>query len=100
MHDELVATLGGAAVDINVREKLNVIMLVGLQGAGKTTSAAKLALYIRTKFGKKVGLVPADIYRPAAIEQLFTLAKQNNFAVYPTTNGQKPEEIIKKANAE
>jgi signal recognition particle subunit SRP54 len=97
VHDELVTTLGGGAVDINVREKLNVIMLVGLQGAGKTTSAAKLALFIRNKFGKKVGLVPADIYRPAAIDQLVTLAKQNNFAVYPTQPGQKPEQIVKLA---
>lgn len=97
VHEQLVATLGGGAVDINVREKPSVIMLVGLQGAGKTTSAAKLALFIRQKFGKKVGLVPADIYRPAAIDQLTTLAKQNNFAVYPTQAGQKPEEIVKAA---
>lgn len=94
VHDELVNTLGGGAVDIDVREKPSVIMMVGLQGAGKTTSTAKLALFIRQKFGKKPGLVPVDVYRPAAIEQLQTLGKQNNLAVYPSEVGQKPEDIL------
>ncbi len=97
VHDELMATLGGEAVDINVREKPSVIFLVGLQGVGKTTTAAKLALYIRQKLGKKPGLVPADIYRPAAIDQLQTLAKQNNFPVFPSEAGMKPQEILEKA---
>lgn len=97
VHDELVQTLGGGAVDINVREKPSVIMMVGLQGAGKTTSTAKLGLYIRQKLGKKVGFVPADIYRPAAIEQLQILGKQNNFMVFPSTAQMKPEEILKQA---
>lgn len=97
IHDELVAVLGGQAVDINVREKPSVIMMVGLQGAGKTTSTAKLALYIKQKFGKRVGLVPADIYRPAAIDQLTTLAKQNNFAVFPSKATDKPEDIVQQA---
>ena len=82
VHDELVQTLGGEKVDINVRENPSVIMMVGLQGAGKTTSTAKLGLYIRQKLGKKVGFVPADVYRPAAIEQLQILAKQNNFGCF------------------
>ncbi len=99
VHDELMATLGGEAVDINVREKPSVIFLVGLQGVGKTTTAAKLALYIRQKLGKKPGLVPADIYRPAAIDQLQTLAKQNNFPVFPSEIGMKPQEILEKAKA-
>lgn len=94
VHDELVATLGGGAVDINVREKPSVLMMVGLQGAGKTTSSAKLALYIRQKFGKKPGLVPADVYRPAAIEQLQTLGKQNGIPVFPSQASQKPEDIL------
>ena len=96
-HDELVETLGGGAVDLNCREKPSIILLVGLQGAGKTTSAAKLSLYIRQKLQKKVGLVPVDIYRPAAIDQLQTLAKQNQIACYPDSKGQKPAEILKKA---
>ncbi|MGE0632456.1 MAG: signal recognition particle receptor subunit alpha, partial [Pseudobdellovibrionaceae bacterium] len=94
VHDELVNTLGGQAVDINVREKPSVIFLVGLQGVGKTTTSAKLALYIRQKFGKKTGLVPADIYRPAAIEQLQTLGRTNSIPTFPSVNTQKPEEIL------
>lgn len=94
VHDELVNVLGTEAVDIDVREKPAVLFLVGLQGAGKTTSAAKLALFIRKKFGKKVGMVPADVYRPAAIDQLKTLGKQNDISVYPSTIAQKPEEIL------
>jgi len=97
VHDELVQTLGGGAVDINVREKPSVIMMVGLQGAGKTTSTAKLGLYIRQKLGKKVGFVPADVYRPAAIDQLQTLAKQNDFNCFPSTVGMKPADILKQA---
>lgn len=97
VHEELKRTLGGETVDIDVREKPSVIFLVGLQGAGKTTSAAKLSLFIRQKFGKKVGLVPADIYRPAAIDQLTTLAKQNNIPVYPTQSLDKPEQILERA---
>jgi signal recognition particle subunit SRP54 len=97
VHDELMQTLGGAAVEINVREKPSVIFLVGLQGVGKTTTAAKLALYVRQKLGKKPGLVPADIYRPAAIDQLTTLAKQNNLPVFPSAVGMKPQEILEKA---
>ncbi|MBL7669641.1 MAG: signal recognition particle protein [Bdellovibrionaceae bacterium] len=99
IHDELIKTLGGGAVDVDVRENPSVIFLVGLQGAGKTTTAAKLGLFLRQKLGKKAGLVPADIYRPAAIEQLQILGKQNNFPTYPTQAGQKPEEILVAAKA-
>lgn len=97
VHEELVTVLGGGAVEINVRENPSVLFLVGLQGAGKTTTAAKLSLYIRQKLGKKPGLVPADIYRPAAIDQLQTLAKANNIPCFPTQAGQKPEEILEQA---
>jgi signal recognition particle subunit SRP54 len=97
VHDELVQTLGGGTVDVNVREKLSVIMMVGLQGAGKTTSTAKLGLYLRQKLSKKVGFVPVDVYRPAAIDQLQTLAKQNNFLCYPSKVGDKPQDILKAA---
>ncbi|UOF01914.1 signal recognition particle protein [Bdellovibrio reynosensis] len=97
VHDELVNVLGGGAVEINVRENPSVIFLVGLQGAGKTTTAAKLSLYIRQKLGKKPGMIPADIYRPAAIDQLQTLGKQNNIPTFPTQVGMKPEEILEKA---
>ncbi|MFN7454077.1 MAG: signal recognition particle protein, partial [Pseudobdellovibrionaceae bacterium] len=97
VHDELVQVLGGGAVDINCRENPSVIFMVGLQGAGKTTSTAKLALHIRQKLGKKPGLVPADVYRPAAIEQLQTLGKQNNLPVFPSEQAQKPEQILEAA---
>ncbi len=97
VHDELKTTLGGEAVDINLREKPSVIMMVGLQGAGKTTTTAKLAIHIRQKFGKKVGLVPADVYRPAAIDQLETLGKANQISVYPSKAGDKPEHILESA---
>lgn len=99
VHDELVQTLGGGAVDLNARENPSHVFMVGLQGAGKTTSAAKLALYIRQKLGKKPGLIPADVYRPAAIEQLKTLGKQINVPVFPSEPGMKPEEILQKAQA-
>ncbi|MCB0408299.1 MAG: signal recognition particle protein [Bdellovibrionales bacterium] len=97
VHDELVQILGGQTIELNVRGNPAVIFLVGLQGTGKTTTSAKLALYIRQKLKKKPGLVPVDIYRPAAIEQLKTLAKQNDFPVYPTQAQQKPEEILEAA---
>jgi signal recognition particle subunit SRP54 len=99
VHDELVQVLGGGAVDVNVRENPSVIFMVGLQGAGKTTSSAKLALYIRQKLGRKPGLVPADVYRPAAIDQLQTLGKQNNIPTFPSQMGMKPEEILEKSKA-
>jgi signal recognition particle subunit SRP54 len=97
IHDELVQTLGGGTAELNCREKPSVLMLVGLQGVGKTTTAAKLALHVRQKLGKKPGLVPADIYRPAAIDQLVTLAKTNGIPVYPSQPNQKPEEIVEAA---
>lgn len=97
VHDELVSTLGGDAVELNVTGKPAVIFLVGLQGAGKTTTAAKLAKHIRTKFGKRPGLVPADIYRPAAIDQLKTLAKNNDLPVFDSNTSMKPEEILTQA---
>lgn len=99
VHDELIRVLGEDAVELNVRGTPGLIFLVGLQGAGKTTSAAKLALYIRQKLGKKPGLIPADVYRPAAIEQLKTLGRQNNFPVFDAKSEQKPEEILEQAKA-
>lgn len=99
VHEELIEILGGESKELNVRGKPAVIFLVGLQGTGKTTSSAKLALYIRQKLKKKPGLVPADIYRPAAIDQLKTLAKQNQLPVFPSEAGMKPEEILQKAKA-
>jgi signal recognition particle subunit SRP54 len=99
VHDELIHVLGEEAVDLDIRGTPAVIFLVGLQGAGKTTTAAKLALHVRQKFGKKPGLVPADIYRPAAIEQLKTLGKQNNIPVFPSQENMKPEAILSESKS-
>lgn len=83
VHDELTVTLGNEPVFLDVKKFFNVIMLVGLQGNGKTTTSAKIALFIRQKLGKKPGLVSVDVYRPAAAEQLEILAKQNNIPYFP-----------------
>ena len=97
VHDELVQMLGGEAQELNIRGEPAVLMLVGLQGVGKTTTAAKLALYVRQKLKKKPGLVPADIYRPAAVEQLTVLAQKNNIPVFPTQSGQSAQQILEAA---
>ncbi len=97
VHDELVRVLGGEATDLDLKGKPAVIFLVGLQGAGKTTSAAKLAKHIRKQYSRKPGLVPADVYRPAAIDQLKTLGKQNDIPVFGSRPEQTPEEILEQA---
>ncbi len=97
VNDELIRVLGGTTEDLNVSGKPAVIFLVGLQGAGKTTTSAKLAKYIKQKYSKRPGLVPADVYRPAAIDQLKTLGKQNDIRVFDSQPTQKPEEILQQA---
>lgn len=99
VHDELVSTLGGETVFLDVKNKLNTIMIVGLQGNGKTTTSAKLALYVRQKLGKKPGLISVDVYRPAAAEQLEILAKQNNIPYFSADPQDKPLARLKKAQA-
>ncbi|MCG3191222.1 MAG: Signal recognition particle protein [Thermoanaerobaculia bacterium] len=74
---ELTSLLGGAAQPLNLKRRPTVVLLVGLQGSGKTTTAAKLALHLKRNLNKQVLLVPADTFRPAATEQLRTLAKEN-----------------------
>src|SRR5437868_295872 len=75
VHQELTAALGGEAVPLNLRtEPPAVILLCGLQGSGKTTTTGKLALRLRELDKKNVVVVSADVYRPAAIEQLKTVA--------------------------
>ncbi len=97
VHDELVNVLGGETEELVVRGKPGVIFLVGLQGTGKTTTAGKLAKHIRAKYAKRPGLIPADVYRPAAIDQLKTLGKQNDVLVFDSKPTQKPEEILEQA---
>ncbi|HIU11061.1 MAG TPA: signal recognition particle protein [Candidatus Onthocola stercorigallinarum] len=82
VKDELVSLLGGDYVPLEVSKKPTILMLVGLQGSGKTTTAGKLANYLRKKHNKKPLLIAADIYRPAAIEQLKTIGKSLNVPVF------------------
>ena len=96
IKDELVSLLGGDFAPLEVNKKPTVLLLAGLQGSGKTTTAGKLANLVRKKHNKKPLLVACDIYRPAAIEQLQTIGKQLNIEVY--TEGKKnPVEITKNA---
>jgi signal recognition particle subunit SRP54 len=100
VHDELVALLGSQAQPLKLDGRQPVtIMLAGLQGSGKTTTAAKLARLLKEK-GRAPLLVPADIYRPAAIEQLHVLGGQIGVPVFASTVDQKPVEIARQAFAE
>jgi signal recognition particle subunit SRP54 len=93
VHDRLVELMGGVSASIKFGARIpSVIMLVGLQGCGKTTTAAKLALLL-SKEKKKVCLVSADVYRPAAIEQLAVLGKQINAGVFEDKNLKDPVDI-------
>ncbi len=97
VHDELVRVLGGASTpfDFACTPPLTV-MLVGLQGSGKTTTAARFALRCRQE-GRRPFLIPADCQRPAAVEQLRTLAKQAGVDCWPTDAGDKAAKVVKAA---
>ena len=101
VHDCLVDMLSGgdeAVSALNLRATPPVpILLVGLQGSGKTTTAAKIGRYLQTKEKKRVLLASLDIYRPAAMEQLATLGQQAGVITLPIVAGQKPVEIAKRA---
>ncbi|MGD9608921.1 MAG: signal recognition particle protein [Desulfovibrionaceae bacterium] len=97
VHEELIGLLGGQAQTLDLSASPAVIMVVGLQGSGKTTTCAKLALKLRRDFKRKPYLVPADVYRPAAIDQLHKLASQLDIAAYPSTPDQNPVDICKAA---
>ncbi|HSC35040.1 MAG TPA: signal recognition particle protein [Thermodesulfobacteriota bacterium] len=98
VHEELIKVLGDESSELDLKSSPPVaIMLVGLQGSGKTTSASKLAKHLKENQRRNPYLVPADVYRPAAIEQLKVLAKQVGAGIYDTKPGQKPLEICKKA---
>jgi signal recognition particle subunit SRP54 len=93
VHEELIATLGEPGrLNFSGSVKPHVIMMIGLQGSGKTTSAAKLAMYLR-KEGRQPFLIAADTYRPAAVDQLVTLAKQTNIPYYEEGVKASPPEI-------
>ncbi len=96
VKDELVELLGGESKPLNLKGNPASLMLVGLQGSGKTTTIAKLANFLRKKHSKKPLLVACDVYRPAAIDQLKQLGKQLNIEVYE--EGKKdPVEIASNA---
>ncbi len=97
VYEELVKTLGGEAKGLNLSGTKPIkILLAGLQGSGKTTTAAKLARFLKKK-GHHPLLVSADIYRPAAIKQLKVLAEKVNVPFYEAQPGEKPLEIVEKA---
>ena len=96
VNEELVALLGkdNEPLKLNTRPPV-VIFLAGLQGAGKTTTCAKLGVYLKEKENKNVALVSCDVYRPGAIKQLQVLAKENNLACLESSELDKPVEIAK-----
>ena len=100
VNDELVNILGNDTATINIDgEKPSSLMLVGLQGSGKTTSIAKLANFIKIKFNKNILLVSLDVNRPAAFEQLQILANNINVEILPKAENQTSKNIAKRAIA-
>ncbi|RUM35870.1 MAG: signal recognition particle protein [Desulfobulbus sp.] len=100
VHDELVELLGKVAEPLRLDGRQPVtIMMAGLQGSGKTTTSAKIAKMLKEK-GRKPFLVPADVYRPAAIEQLHVLGEQIGVPVFDSTTSQSPVDIARLAVAE
>ena len=98
VQDELTRVLGSETSELNLRaEPPVVILMAGLQGSGKTTTTAKLANWLQKFKKKKVMVTSADVYRPAAIEQLKTLADQIGAEYFPSTVNDKPIEIAKEA---
>lgn len=96
VKDELVALLGGEKAELYTSGKPSILMLVGLQGSGKTTTIGKLARLLRKKHAKKPLLVACDVYRPAAIDQLKQIGKELNIEVYSEGKGN-PIEISNNA---
>lgn len=96
VHDELVELLGGENVPVSTDGKPNIIMLFGLQGSGKTTTTAKLALRLR-KNGRNPIMVAADVNRPAAVKQLQSLGKQVNIPVYAEEGNKDVKQIVNSA---
>lgn len=98
VNDELTKLMGDEAVSLNLKENgMSIIMMVGLQGAGKTTTAGKLAAFIQKTYQKKAMLVAADIYRPAAIDQLKTVGNQLSIPVFELGDKEKPQRIVEQA---
>ncbi|MFP6792180.1 MAG: signal recognition particle protein [Pseudomonadales bacterium] len=101
VNDELVRVMGAGEGELNLSvQPPAVILMAGLQGAGKTTSTAKLGLWLKNKSQKSVMVASTDVYRPAAIEQLRTLAEQAQINFFESNIDQKPIDIAKGALAE
>lgn len=96
VNDELTAMMGESEVPLNKSPKIpTVIMMVGLQGAGKTTTAGKLALKLKNEQNARPMMIAADVYRPAAIEQLKTLGEQIDVPVFEMGTDVNPRDIVK-----
>ena len=96
VKDELTELLGGEKEELNLKGNPAILMLVGLQGSGKTTTIGKISLFLRKKHSKKPLLVACDVYRPAAIDQLKDIGKQLNIEVYEEGKND-PVKIAKNA---
>jgi len=98
VRDELTSLMGESGVGLDLAAPAPVVvMLAGLQGSGKTTTAGKLARQLRERHGKKVLMVSCDVYRPAAIEQLATVAGQVGVSCFPSAAGERPVDIATRA---
>src|SRR5687767_8232449 len=93
INDELTELMGGKAADFNIKGSPAVILVAGLQGSGKTTFAHKLAYWLKTKKYKRPLMVAADVYRPAAIDQLIVLGERIEIPVYHEKENKNPVEI-------
>ena len=97
VKDELTELMGGSESDLDIKGNPTIILIAGLQGSGKTTFSGKLANYLKTRKGKSPLLVAADIYRPAAIEQLKILGEQVNVEVYNEPENKDAVSIVQNA---
>lgn len=97
VNDELIKTFGDEVGELNLSSEPTIVMMVGLQGSGKTTTAAKLANRFKNKFGKKVLLVSLDVYRPAAQEQLKTLATSIEIDYFDVEGSLRPKQICEES---
>ena len=97
VQDELTELMGGTASEFNITGNPAVILIAGLQGSGKTTFTGKLANYLKTKKGKSPLVVAADIYRPAAIDQLTVLSEQIGVDIYAERENKNAVEIVQNA---